>query len=119
MRAGFIGLGSQGLPMARRIAEAGFETTIWARRPEVRAAAVGWGAKPAGSPAELAATCDIVGVCVFDAAGVEEILFGPDGIAEGMADGGIVTVHSTVSPAEIVEIASRAAGYGITVLDRR
>lgn len=30
---GFIGLGSQGGPMARRIAEAGFPLTLWARRP--------------------------------------------------------------------------------------
>jgi len=34
MRVGFIGLGSQGGPMARRIVEAGYETTLWARRPE-------------------------------------------------------------------------------------
>ena len=32
MRVGFIGLGSQGGPMARRIVEGGFETTLWARR---------------------------------------------------------------------------------------
>jgi len=33
MRAGFIGLGSQGAPMARRIIDAGYETTLWARHP--------------------------------------------------------------------------------------
>ncbi|MGB7508800.1 MAG: NAD(P)-binding domain-containing protein, partial [Mycobacterium sp.] len=32
MRVGFIGLGSQGGPMARRIVEGGFELTLWARR---------------------------------------------------------------------------------------
>ena len=32
MRVGFIGLGSQGGPMARAIVEAGYETTLWARR---------------------------------------------------------------------------------------
>ena len=32
-RVGFVGLGSQGAPMARRIVEAGFPTTLWARRP--------------------------------------------------------------------------------------
>ena len=31
MRVGFIGLGSQGAPMARRIIEAGYPTTLWAR----------------------------------------------------------------------------------------
>ena len=33
-RVGFIGLGSQGGPMARRIVESGYPLTIWARRPE-------------------------------------------------------------------------------------
>ena len=28
-RVGFVGLGSQGGPMARRIVEAGFDTTLW------------------------------------------------------------------------------------------
>ncbi|WP_167332021.1 NAD(P)-binding domain-containing protein, partial [Nocardia aobensis] len=32
MRVGFIGLGSQGGPMARRIITAGHPTTLWARR---------------------------------------------------------------------------------------
>ena len=33
MQVGFIGLGSQGAPMARRIIEGGFGTILWARRP--------------------------------------------------------------------------------------
>jgi 3-hydroxyisobutyrate dehydrogenase len=33
LRVGFIGLGSQGGPMARRIIEAGYPVTLWARRP--------------------------------------------------------------------------------------
>jgi 3-hydroxyisobutyrate dehydrogenase len=33
LRVGFIGLGSQGAPMARRIIEAGWPVTLWARRP--------------------------------------------------------------------------------------
>ena len=33
MRVGFIGLGSQGGPMARRIVEGGYDVTLWARRP--------------------------------------------------------------------------------------
>ena len=33
-RVGFVGLGSQGGPMARRIIDAGYPTTLWARRPE-------------------------------------------------------------------------------------
>jgi 3-hydroxyisobutyrate dehydrogenase-like beta-hydroxyacid dehydrogenase len=117
MRAGFIGLGSQGAPIARRIAAAGIPTTVWARRPAAAAPLAEIGASVAANPAELGADCDIVGICVFDAAGAEEVLFGERGVVAGMAPGGIVTVHSTVSPTQVRQIAARAAGHGITVLD--
>lgn len=37
IRTGFIGLGSQGGPMAERLRTQGFPLRVWARRPEVRA----------------------------------------------------------------------------------
>lgn len=117
MRAGFIGLGNQGMPMARRIVSSGIPTTVWARRPEVTERLVEHGAVVASSPAELGSVCDVVGICVFDAAGVEEVLFGERGVLSGMASGGVITVHSTVSPAQIKGIGERAASGGVTVLD--
>jgi len=103
--------------MARRIAASGMPTTVWARRSEAAARLAEHGASVAATPAELGAACDVVGICVFDAAGVEEVLFGSGGVLAGMAAGGVVTVHSTVSPAQIRAIAERAATYRITVLD--
>ena len=64
MRVGFIGLGSQGGPMAGRIIEAGFPTTLWARRPAALEGFADTAAKVAGSPAELAAASDLVCLCV-------------------------------------------------------
>ena len=52
MRVGIIGLGSQGGPMARRIVEGGYETTLWARRPASLEPYADTAAKTAGSPAE-------------------------------------------------------------------
>lgn len=117
MRAGFIGLGDQGGPMARRLVESGIPTTVWARRAEVATAYEERGAAVAASPAELGAASDVVAVCVFDAAGVEEVLFGPDGVADGLRQGGTILVHSTVSPAEIQGIAAKAAVLGLSVVD--
>ena len=54
-RVGFIGLGSQGGPMARRIIEAGYPVTLWARRPATLEPFADTNAKIAGSPADLAA----------------------------------------------------------------
>ncbi|HEY4796973.1 MAG TPA: NAD(P)-binding domain-containing protein, partial [Mycobacterium sp.] len=51
MQVGFIGLGSQGAPMAGRIIEAGFPTSLWARRPATLQPFTGSAAKVAGSPA--------------------------------------------------------------------
>ncbi|PAK24173.1 6-phosphogluconate dehydrogenase [Streptomyces sp. alain-838] len=116
-RVGFIGLGSQGGPMARRIAEAGITTTLWARRPEALDAFRDTGAATAGSPARLAAASDLVCLCVLDDAAVEEVVTGRDGVLEGMAEGGVIAVHSTVHPDTVERLAERAADRGVTVLD--
>jgi 3-hydroxyisobutyrate dehydrogenase len=117
LKVGFIGMGHQGLPMAQRIVEAGFPTALWARRLATLEPFQGSSARVVTSPAQLGAASDLVGVCVFDGAGVREVLFAEDGVVEGMAPGGIVTVHSTVAPDEIRAIAARAAKRDITVLD--
>ncbi|GAB92342.1 NAD(P)-dependent oxidoreductase [Gordonia rhizosphera] len=117
LRVGFIGLGSQGGPMARRIIAAGHRVTLWARRPQTLESFAETAASVAESPAELARMSDLVCVCVVDDAGVEAVLTGPDGVFEGMKDGGVVAIHSTVHPATCVRMAEIGAARGITVID--
>ncbi|MFI6365099.1 NAD(P)-dependent oxidoreductase [Nocardia sp. NPDC050630] len=117
MRIGFIGLGSQGGPMARRIIEAGYQTTLWARRPETLAAFADTGATVATSPAALAAASDLVCVCVVGDADVVEVVDGADGVLAGLASGGVLAVHSTVHPDTCRELAKKAAAQGVSVVD--
>ncbi|MEV6162529.1 NAD(P)-dependent oxidoreductase [Streptomyces sp. NPDC052052] len=117
MRVGFIGLGSQGAPMARRIVEAGFPTTLWARRPETTAPFGDTPAALASSPAELGAVTDVACVCVVDDKGVEEVVAGTGGLLEGMRAGGVVVVHSTVHPETCRRLAEQASAGGIALLD--
>jgi 3-hydroxyisobutyrate dehydrogenase len=117
VRAGFIGLGDQGGPIARRIAAAGIPTNVWARRREVADVFSAVGASICDSPAAVGAASDVVGICVFDADAVEQVVFGPSGVAAGMGPGGVIAVHSTVSPDQIRSVARRCASAGITVLD--
>jgi 3-hydroxyisobutyrate dehydrogenase len=98
IRVGFVGLGSQGGPMARRIADAGYPTTLWARRAEALEPFGDTAVSVVASPAELGAASDALGICVVDDAGVDEVLRGPDGALAAMADGSVVIVHSTVHP---------------------
>jgi 3-hydroxyisobutyrate dehydrogenase len=117
MRVGFIGLGSQGGPMARRIVEGGFDTTLWARRQASLEPYADTAAKTAESPAGLAAASDLVCVCVVGDDDVREVLYGDTGVLAGLAPGAIVAIHSTVHPDTCREIAEKAAAQGVSVID--
>jgi 3-hydroxyisobutyrate dehydrogenase len=98
IRVGFVGLGSQGLPMARRIVEAKFPITLWARRPQTLEPFAGSGAVFAETPAALGAASDVLCICVVDDRDVEQVLVGPTGAMPAMTPGSIVVIHSTVHP---------------------
>jgi 3-hydroxyisobutyrate dehydrogenase len=117
MRVGFIGLGSQGGPMARRIVEGGYDLTLWARRPATLESFADTAAKTAGSPAELAAASDLVCLCVVGDDDVREVLNGDTGVLAGLASGGIIAIHSTVHPDTCRELAKSAAEQGVSVID--
>ncbi len=119
MRVGFVGLGSQGAPIAERIAQSGIcETVVWARREEALEPFRHGRVMIADSIAELGVGLDLLATCVFDADGTREILFGQGGAAHTMPTGAIVMCHSTVSPQEITEISKEAADrFGLRVLD--
>jgi 3-hydroxyisobutyrate dehydrogenase-like beta-hydroxyacid dehydrogenase len=114
LRVGFIGLGSQGGPMARRIIEAGYPVTLWARRPGTLEPFADTAAKTAGSPAELATASDLVCVCVRDDADTEEVV---DAVLGGLAAGGVIAVHSTVHPGTCRRLAERAQAGGVRLID--
>ena len=117
MRVGFIGLGSQGGPMARRIVEGGHETTLWARRPATLEPFADTAAKIAESLAELAAASDLVCLCVVGDADIEELTDGEDGLLAAMQPGGVIAVHSTVHPTTCRDLAKRADSQGISIVD--
>jgi 3-hydroxyisobutyrate dehydrogenase-like beta-hydroxyacid dehydrogenase len=117
LRAGFIGLGSQGAPMARRIVDGGFPLTLWARRPDTLVPFANTAAKTASTPAELAASSDVIGLCVRDDSDIEQIVSGADGVLAGIAPGAIIAVHSTVHPDTVRVLADRAAKKGAFVVD--
>ncbi len=117
MRVGFIGLGSQGGPMARRIVEGGYDTTLWARRPATLEPFADTPAKVAESPAELAAASDLVCLCVVGDADIAELADGEHGLLAAMKRGGVIAVHSTVHPNTCRDLAKRAGSKGVSIID--
>jgi 3-hydroxyisobutyrate dehydrogenase-like beta-hydroxyacid dehydrogenase len=106
-----------GLPMALRIQSEGHDLTVYARRPSSLEPFAGTEVSIAATPAEMGAAVDVVGICVFDAAGVREVMFGSEGLVETLKTGSVVLVHSTVSPTAVQKIADDAATFGLRVLD--
>jgi 3-hydroxyisobutyrate dehydrogenase-like beta-hydroxyacid dehydrogenase len=117
VRVGFIGLGDQGLPMAQRIHGAGFPLSLWARRSESLMPFADRDVTIAASPAEVGRGSDVVGICLFDAAGVRDVLLGPDGVVRGLSPGGVVVVHTTLAPDEVRSIAAEVSAAGLSMLD--
>lgn len=110
---GFIGLGSQGAPIAVRMM-AGNRLTLWARRPEALAPFVDKGAHAAASVEELGVACDHVGVCVVNDADVVEVC---DRLIPAMRPGSLLAIHSTILPETCEALAGRAAERGVLLLD--
>lgn len=116
-RVGFIGLGSQGGPIVRKIVESGFHLTLWARRPESLEPFSHIAMTVADTPAALGAASDIVGICVVGDADVEDVLLRSDGVLAGMSAGGTVVIHSTIHPDTCRTVAAIAGERGIAVID--
>ena len=108
-RIGFVGLGTMGAAMAANVRRAGFGVTAWNRTPGRAAGLSDLGVAEAATPADVGRDSDVVVVCVSDTPDVEAVLFGVDGIASGLAAGGLVIDCSTISPAATASFAARLA----------
>ena len=115
IRAGFIGLGNQGKPIAAHLAPAGLATTIFDIAPAPVAELVKGGAKAAANPREVGAQSDVVGICVAE--DVLSVAFGEDGLLAGLNRGGLILIHSTVLPQTVEKVARAAEERGIEVMD--
>jgi 2-hydroxy-3-oxopropionate reductase len=116
-RVGFIGLGIMGRGMAANLLTAGFDLTVWNRTASRADELVAAGAKLAGSPAELAAACDVICCCVSDTPDVKEVLLGEQGAIAGLREGALVIDMSTISPQGAREVAAALGEKGAHFLD--
>jgi 3-hydroxyisobutyrate dehydrogenase len=106
-KLGYLGLGMMGFPMSRRLVQAGHDVMVWNRSKAKATALVELGAKPATSPREMADRCDIIFMCVTDAAAVEDVVFGAEGLATADGHGKLVVDFSSIHPDAARTIATR------------
>ena len=117
-RLGFCGLGVMGAPMARHLAAAGHEVTVYNR---TGAKALEWVAATGGracpSPAEVAAASDVVFLCVGNDDDVRSVMLGDNGVLDGAHDGLVVVDHTTTSAELAVDMAMSCEAHGISFID--
>jgi 3-hydroxyisobutyrate dehydrogenase-like beta-hydroxyacid dehydrogenase len=112
MRVGFVGAGRMGFPMVERLAAAGHDLVVFARRPEVAAALDGLGVRHTDELTEAAAGADVLLLCLFSDAQLNEIA-GP--LAAALPAGAVLASHVTGKESAL---RSLAEGFpGIAVVD--
>ncbi len=114
----FIGLGVMGGQMAKHLAAAGHDMTVYNR---TRGKAEAWvsdhGGHAVDSPAEAAANVDAVIACVGNDDDLAQVTLGRDGAFRAMAKGAVFIDHTTVSAKIARQLAVEAKGLGIMSVD--
>ncbi len=118
MKVSFLGLGAIGRPMARRVANAGFDLTVWNRTPaKAQEFASSTGARIAKTPADAARGAEVVITCLSTSHDVEYLLGQPDGLLQGLERGTTLVDCTSGDPATSRRIAERLRERAIAFID--
>jgi 2-hydroxy-3-oxopropionate reductase len=115
-KAGFIGLGIMGKPMAENLRKNQVALAAFTRSG-VPAELTQAGAVACDSPAAVAAQADIIFIMVPDTPDVERVLFGENGLVASLREGQVVVDMSSISPIATREFAAKVRAKGADYLD--
>jgi 3-hydroxyisobutyrate dehydrogenase len=116
MRIGYIGLGNMGGALARRLALAG-DVQVYDRDPVAVQRLVDSGGTARSSAADLAASVDVVMLCMPTSDHVREVIFGADGVAATAIPGLVVIDQTSGDPTATRAIGTELASRGIAFID--
>jgi 2-hydroxy-3-oxopropionate reductase len=114
---GFIGLGIMGKPMAGHLVKAGHKVYVFSRSPGPVEELADSGAVACNSAKAVAQKSDMVFIMVPDTPDVDRVLFGADGVTEGVRKGSIIVDMSSISPIATKKFAQRLGSLGVEMLD--
>src|SRR6266850_222276 len=116
-KLGFIGIGSMGRPIARRLLQAGYKVSVYNRDRSKAEALVGYGAVVANSIAELASNTDVILSCLANDDAVRNVYAGPEGVFANVRPGTVVMEMSTVNPETSRELHKLGVARAVSLLD--
>jgi 3-hydroxyisobutyrate dehydrogenase-like beta-hydroxyacid dehydrogenase len=108
-KVAFLGLGLMGVPMAARLVAAGFPVAVWNRSPGKSAVLLAAGATEAPTPADAAAEAEWVCLCLTNAAAVQQVVFGRNGVIERVSPEATLIDFSTIGVKAAASYAARLA----------
>jgi 2-hydroxy-3-oxopropionate reductase len=112
----FLGLGLMGLPMARRLARAGYPLTVWNRDTAKAKPLEAEGAVVASSATDAVRDADIVFTMMTNGDVVGSVLF-DGGVADAMKTGAVLIDTSSIAPSIAREHSAKLADMGVRHLD--
>ena len=115
-KIGFIGLGIMGKPMAGNLIRGG-HTLFLHSRSGVPAELVKQSGRACASPGEVAQNADIIITMLPDTPDVESVLFGENGVVQGLSAGKTVVDMSSISPIETRRFAASINQLGCDYVD--
>ncbi|MDH6153539.1 2-hydroxy-3-oxopropionate reductase [Paraburkholderia sp. WSM4179] len=115
-KAGFIGLGIMGKPMAANLLKNGVSLAAFTRSG-VPAELTQAGAVACDNAAAVSANADVIFIMVPDTPDVERVLFGENGLASALRAGQTVVDMSSISPMATRDFAARVRETGADYLD--
>jgi 3-hydroxyisobutyrate dehydrogenase-like beta-hydroxyacid dehydrogenase len=113
IKLGYIGLGNQGAPMAKRLVEWPGGVIVFDVRTEAMTPLAELGATLADSVADVA-KADVISVTVLNDAQVREVVAE---LAEHAQPGTVIAIHSTIEPDTAAELAEQVRPKGIRIVD--
>jgi len=116
-RVAFLGLGDMGQVIVPRLLAAGHRVVGWNRSPGRAEPLVPLGMEVAATPAEAARGADVVLSIVTDAAAVETVALGTDGVIEGLGPDAVYLDMSTIAPEVSRRVHAAFAARGLAMLD--
>ena len=117
LKVGFIGIGVMGRPMAQNILKGGHPLTVYDVSADAVKRLTDLGAKSAATPREVGAASDVVVTMLPEPHHVEQVILGPNGVAEGLRAGGVVIDMSTIDPYTSQRIGAELKKRGIGMVD--
>ena len=117
MKAGFIGLGIMGKPMAKNLLKGGCELLVYDVNPVVVDEVTAIQGAKFASLEEIGASCEYIFTILPNGSIVQDVLFGENGVAKTIKKGSVVADLSSVTPVESKACAEKLEPLGVYFID--